>query len=331
MQTLELRPQHTIPPGKMNTAFLLGAGFSRWAADVPVAAQLFDFRISATSRDRPKLDLVRSLKESWDDAHPGAYAEQFIAHVFERYLQREQAALSWYIARRLNEPFLWRQQHGGVVRRRTLSIDETYKRHLPGLSTVRDFLTEQGLERALGIITTNYDLLVEYALGSSGFHYGEEGEQLHGPGAHPMRREPVVLTGRLPLAKLHGSISWDQGTRTRYTDGRRALTGNALIVAPVPEKTPPPALQPTWQLAADILRRSERVVVFGFAFNPYDVAVQELLSEAGKSLRRVELFDIAPPVQRAQEVWPAAEIMPLRPPPEAGMPTLPTGSDLMRR
>jgi hypothetical protein len=299
----------------MNTAFLLGAGFSKWAADVPVAAHLFDFRISATLRDRSKLELVQKLKEVWDNAHPGAYAEQFIAYVFERGLQREWAALEWYIARRLNEPFLWRQQYGGIVRRRTLSIDETYKRHLPGLSRVRDFLTNQGLEQASGIVTTNYDLLVEYTLGSRGFQYGDKGEQLYGPGAHPRRREPVILTGCLPLAKLHGSISWDSGTR--YTDGRRALTGNALIVPPVPEKMPPSTLGKAWELAKDILNQSNRVVVFGFAFNPYDRAVLDLLARAGKSARRVELFDIEPPVERAQEVWPAAEVAP-HPPPAIG-------------
>jgi hypothetical protein len=296
----------------MNTAFLLGAGFSKWAADVPVAAQLFDFLILASIRDSPKLERIRGMKEEWDAAHPEGDSEQFIAHVFERGLQRDRATLSWYIARRLNEPFLWTQHYGGVPRRRTLSIDETYKRHLPGLDRVRDFLAAHGLAEATGIVTTNYDLLVEYALGSGGFHYGDKGEQLHGPGAHPMRREAVTLSGTLPLAKLHGSISWDSDSR--YTDGRRALTGNALIVAPVPEKIPPPALRGAWRLAASILSRCECVVVFGFAFNPYDVAVLEMLSDAGRAVRSVELFDIAPPLKRAQDVWPAAEVVPFLPP-----------------
>ena len=92
------------------------------------------------------------------------------------------------------------------------------------------------------------------------------------------------------------------------------LTGNALIVAPVPEKTPPPALRGAWRLAASILSRCERVVVFGFAFNPYDVAVLEMLSDAGRAVRSVELFDIAPPLKRAQDVWPAAEVVPFLPP-----------------
>lgn len=297
----------------LDTCLLLGAGFSKWSADVPVAAELFDWDIDASARDEPKLQAVRASKELWDSRHPGSYAEEFIADVLTKGLQPQQRALRWYLTRRLSEPFIWYSFYGGERRRRTLSIDESFKRRLPGVAPARYFL-EQHLGRAVGIITTNYDLLVEYALGSRKFHYELPGEVLHGAGAHPRRRQPVTLDGATPLAKLHGSISWDYSTR--YADGRRSLTGGSLIVAPIPEKTAPRELAAVWASASRILQQSKRVIVFGFAFNLYDKAVLDLLSQAGSGIREVEIYDIKPPFERAALVWPTAEIKSAPLPPE---------------
>lgn len=299
----------------MRTAFLLGAGFSKWAANVPVASELFDFRISTSARDRPKLSLVRGLKHDWDSANPGAYAEEFIAHILEKGLQAHRNALKWYIARRLNEPFLWEWERAYDAptpwRRRTLGIDEVSKRRLRGVSIAETFLANEMEDTCVGLVTTNYDLLIEYALGSGGFHYGVEGERLHGRATSRRRGVSVELTGRIPLAKLHGSVSWELGRR--YSDGRRALGGDPLIVAPVPEKSPLSALHPVWRLASEILNSATRIVVFGFAFNPYDVAVLELLSQA-HSVENVDVFDISPPIERAKAIWPSAAIEAYPPP-----------------
>lgn len=61
-------------------ALFLGAGFSKWAADLPVASQLFDFEIELYgTREAGKLEIVKSLKQKWDETHPDGFAEQFIA------------------------------------------------------------------------------------------------------------------------------------------------------------------------------------------------------------------------------------------------------------
>ena len=112
---------------------------------------------------------------------------------------------------------------------------------------------------------------------------------------------------------MHGSISWDENAR--YTDGRRGLTGEALIVAPTPEKRVPDSLKETWDLAARILGRSDRLVVFGFAFNPYDEALLEHLATHGRGLRHVAVIDIRPDLERVALVWPRATVVALRPPP----------------
>ncbi len=293
---------------KLEAALLLGAGFSKWAANVPVAAELFDFKLSASVTDQRKLIVVQRGKDAWDAAHPTGYAEEFVAHVLLTGSIRERDCLSWYITRRLSEPFIWYQQR----KRRILQIDETYKDSLPGVSVARQLLNAFLLDQLGGIVTTNYDLLVEYALGSRRFNYGEVGEVLAGPGAHPRRPGPVLLQGTVTLAKLHGSISWDR--QFRYTDGRRGLTGNALIVAPGPEKTPPCELTPVWEAAAEILQRARRLVVFGFSFNPHDQAVRELLRVAGRHLREVHVIDPSPPIDRVAEIWPNASITSAPPP-----------------
>jgi len=50
------------------------------AHDLPVASQLFDFDIEPWGpREARKLEIVKSLKQNWDKAHPNGLAEQFIA------------------------------------------------------------------------------------------------------------------------------------------------------------------------------------------------------------------------------------------------------------
>jgi hypothetical protein len=64
------------------TALILGAGFSRWAAKLPVAEGLFDFRIMPlNASEKRKLLRLKSEKERWDNGNPGGLAEQFIAAI----------------------------------------------------------------------------------------------------------------------------------------------------------------------------------------------------------------------------------------------------------
>ncbi len=296
-------------------AVFLGAGFSKWAAGLPVAAELFDFQLEPFGvQEQGRLKLVQQLKAAWDAEHPNGTAEEFIAHALAR-PSSCRAAVLWYIVRRLSEPYIWTEWHAGKWRRHILMIDENRKLERPGVTCARDFLLALGQDIS-GVLTTNYDLLVEYALGTKLFNYGRRGEVLSGRGTYPLSqwRNPVGLTGPISVAKLHGSISWDSDGR--YTDGRRGITGNALVVAPTPEKIPPTALAGVWELAGRILERARRLVVFGFAFNPYDEALLNHLAKHGRGLETVVLVDIAPNPDRAKQLWPLAEVRALRPPPE---------------
>jgi hypothetical protein len=294
---------------------LIGAGFSKWAAGLPVASELFDFTIEPFGvRDERQMRIVRLAKNAWDQEHPDGLAEQFIAYAMSTSRQLRTAVL-WFIARRLSEPYIWQEWHSGKWRRHVLMIDENRKYERPGVTLARDFILRL-MPFLSGIITTNYDLLIEYALGTKLFNYGQLGEMLKGRGPYPVSqwRNPVTLQGSIALVKLHGSISWDLDGR--YTDGRRGITGNALIVAPTPEKTVPAVLAHEWKLAGHILRKSDRILVFGFAFNPYDEALGNHLRQYGGNIKQVIVVDKKHKPERVKAIWPHASVQLLPPPPE---------------
>src|SRR5687767_4652040 len=269
---------------------LLGAGFSKWALDLPRAHQLFDFQISPFGvREATKLGRITRLKNNWDRENPREPAEKFIADALIRDDINKELVL-WYIVRRLSEPFIWEDKYAFRTRRHVLMVDENRKFKIEGVRKAQSFISNiQALKRLSGKVTTNYALAIEYALGTSGYNYGVRGQRLIGRGAYPVSRwiKPVILSGDISIAKIHGSLSWDENDY--YTDERRGLTGNALIVTPTPEKEPSELLKFHWGLAEQILNNTTDLVVFGFAFNPYDQAVLDLLESSGKNLRRVVL------------------------------------------
>ncbi|MCQ3931078.1 MAG: hypothetical protein DPW16_11525 [Chloroflexi bacterium] len=297
----------------------LGAGFSRWAADLPLVRELFDYNISDLwKKDQEKLEVVKSLKTDWDMLDPDGYEEKFIAHALN--LPKDQRdTVIWYICRRLSEPFI-RNYFSGKPRRQVLMIDEKRRLSVRGI-----FKTKQFIERFLNhsgqettsIITTNYDLLIEYALGTKGFNYGRENQNLQGRGPHPLytwKYGTVKTEGKIRLAKIHGSISWDENSF--YTDGRGGITGKALIIPPTPEKTPPENLRQVWNLATSILEEATTCVFFGFAFNEYDKAVLELLKSGGRNIQHILLVDIEPKIEAATAIFSNATIESCLPPSE---------------
>ena len=283
----------------------VGAGFSKWAAKLPLANELFDFGITDLSqRDVRRLTLVQQDWERWTANNPGQLAEQFIHWCLNASTHRR-SRVTWYITRRLSEPFMTRIQ-GNFA---TMMINDRKAREDQGTIRTKSFLSIFPDSNLAGIVTSNYDMLIEFAMGTTGFNYGEAGEYLEGRGHNPQfpwQNRPVFVTGETPLAKIHGSLSWD--SKDKWTDGKPGRVGNALIVAPAPEKQPPSSLIGVWHLAESILKKSSELIVFGFAFNPYDEALLQLLKTGGASLRRVLLVDPYPKRRAAKALWPQATI-----------------------
>ncbi len=304
---------------------LLGAGFSKWAAGLPVASELFDFQMELDTRDEErKSQILKSFKEGWDkEKQHRANAEQFIEYVFSSANKNEIVtnALVWYLQRRLVDNCIWKE--GGYQRRinrRVLMFDEERKFQVSGIQTARQFILNSN-PRGNGIITTNYDTLIEYALGTKLFNYGKYGEPLKGRGPYPAansNKNPVKLGGNISIAKVHGSLSWDE-YGTKYTDCKLTITRRKpLIVPPTQYKKPPDTLKYEWELSAQILKETSHMIVFGFAFNAYDRCFLDHLQSNGRDIQQVLVVDVNPnQVQSgARKIWPNAEVESILPPPD---------------
>ncbi|PMG81090.1 hypothetical protein BCU84_00260 [Shewanella sp. 10N.286.51.B7] len=225
------------------TALFLGAGFSKWAFNLPLVNQLFDFDISPTNdTEQRKVELLESDWKRWEIENKGASPEQFIYWCLNKSSHRR-SRINWYVSRRLTEPFMTRIS-GSYT---SAMFDERVVRENSKVIELKGFITSLGEHGLKGILTCNYDTLVECALGTSGFNYGVIGEQLYGRGLNPQfpwQNAHVRVTGHIPLAKLHGSLSWDLSTK--YTSGKPGRAGKALIIPPAPEKKPPPELESIW-------------------------------------------------------------------------------------
>ena len=103
-------------------SLLFGAGFSKWAINLPVGKELFDFTITPWKTEQKKLKKVKLLKKAWDDSNPRGLAEQFISHALTLE-EADRRAVLWYVVRRLSVPFVWEEYHSGRMRRHILMID----------------------------------------------------------------------------------------------------------------------------------------------------------------------------------------------------------------
>jgi hypothetical protein len=269
----------------MKISVIFGAGFSKWSCDLPLVTELFDFAIRPyNSTEERRVVRLKKTYEVWRGLHPRDHTEAFI-----RFAQGPTSRfnlVNWYITRRLTEPFVVR-----ASRRYTWYINSYYPRSHDGVQKARriiDLLREAASIGGMGIVTTNYDLVVEYALGSRSFNYGIVGEQIGFiPYPYP---QPVHVIGNVPIAKLHGSISWSE--TAKFPDSRCGLTGKCLIVPPITEKRAPPLLKQQWELAKSTLSKCDKLVVFGFSFNEFDIAVRKFVAKNIPSTAEIILIDV---------------------------------------
>jgi len=262
-----------------------GAGFSKWAVGLPTARDLFDFKIKINKRETKKLALLVDAKKNWNLQHPGGQAEEFIDFMINS--EKKEDLVTWYIERRLADPFIWEENRAFRQYRHVLMIDENRKYSVNGIRKTKNFLNFLSGSALTGIITTNYDMVIEYALGTKGFNYGQKYQPLHGRGPYPVStfQKPVIVSGNLPLVKLHGSISL---TEHGYcSDGRGGITGKALIIPPTRNKHFRDQVAFEWDLAREIIQKSERIIFFGFAFNPYDQDINELLAVSKDTIKKI--------------------------------------------
>lgn len=283
-----------MSPRSGNTVFL-GAGFSKWCCDLPLVSQLFDFDVHADNhREAARIERLRFLHKQWLANSDSNNAELFIETMQEH---ADDAMLtSWYITRRLTEPFVRRSS-----RRFTWYINSHLASDDPGIKLAKEFLRHATALPNSAVLTTNYDMIVEYALSSRGFNYGIPNERI-GYSPYPYPR-PVHASGTLPLLKLHGSLSWSENAK--FPDLRCGLNGECVIVPPRASKRPREYFPKQWESAQQILQETKKTVFFGFAFNEYDVDVWDLLSSnlaGSESILLIDVVDHRPRIAQRFDV-----------------------------
>jgi hypothetical protein len=294
----------------------IGAGFSKWAINLPTATELFDYQIQLWGvKEIKKFDQLKKLKESWDKNNPSGTAEEFIRFMIES-SEENKKIVTWYIGRRLAEPFIVESSDlhysGKAYRqRRVMMFDDPRKLKNPGVQKAKKFIDSCLGPSLEGIITTNYDLLIEYSLGTKGFNYGQKMQELYGNWAMPIRRLkewPVTLKGDLPLIKLHGSLSLTE--KGYCTDGRGGITGKLIIIPPTQNKKIMAIVSSEWNHAEKILEHSYCLIFFGFAFNQYDLEILNLLKRTEPWIKKVILINrTKQSIPLARQIWSAAEII----------------------
>lgn len=72
-------------------------------------------------------------------------------------------------------------------------IDESRKYNIFGVIQAQNFLKKYLNTSLIGIITTNYDILIEYALRTKGFNYGNPNQILTDRGSYPISQLKIQL------------------------------------------------------------------------------------------------------------------------------------------
>ncbi len=178
---------------------------------------------------------------------------------------------------------------------------EMQKKILPCYDVVMKELERDSLK---GIVTTNYDLVVEKILSPDatgrlgGFNYGRLGQPLH-KHHHELNTRlwyhRKTIDGAIPLLKLHGSLNWalskEEGIDL-YVDCYPSLTQGyrSLIVPPRSNIPQYVVLNQIWQKASEVLSGADVWVFCGYSFPPYDEDVRDLLKKSASNLRRVVIL-----------------------------------------
>jgi len=173
------------------------------------------------------------------------------------------------------------------------------------------------IKEYLSIITTNYDLLAEFAVllekaqASLPFEY----TSLSASSSHP---NAIYAENEIPLFKLHGSLNWhtaegqaniivdDRIVNVNLGQGNSAMLpisvknnhiapDTTLIVPPTFLKPDlPDALKDSWAGAAKALKSAEVIVFIGYSFPSSDIEMKYFLAKSlsdNPKLREIKIID----------------------------------------
>ncbi len=279
-------------------AVVIGAGFSKpWG--LPLTAELMRFDEVENNTfpgvwQKKTIEKIKSLWRKQMKEHQGSVDE------FGRQLQGTDLFQPFvqYVALRVSSR-LW---HVGGAQQTKWGTGDHVARSVRIPSAYFDLIHHLQQTDLVGIVTMNYDIVVEKLLGPrkfgrlGGFNYGQVGDLLIGrhytssQGAYG----PVEMTGRVPLAKVHGSLNWafaEDGGLVQYVDCRpsRGRRYRVAVFPPGGETVEP--FRQVFSLAQRILSVATIWLVIGYSLPEGDDDVKKLLGRSASNLRHLCVAD----------------------------------------
>jgi hypothetical protein len=286
-------------------ALFLGAGFSR-AWGLPLASEIMDFPPTRVFPGKWQNKLKEKTLQAWQRANKEGCVS---IDEFGRRIQESKGLyglseedFTTFLALRLSS-FQWHVGSAYMTKWGT-GDHVRMQRKIPGC--YREFLKGIAKSKLTGILTTNYDLVVEKILGPTssgrrrGFKYWDDNEPL--TGRHPISSRwsygPIMITGEVPYLKLHGSLNWAPAPERKiikYIDARpsRGRRYAALIVPPRGSERHA-LLNEIWHNSKIVLREASVWIFCGYSLPDYDDEVRQLISSNAVEGQRVMVMDKAP-------------------------------------
>jgi hypothetical protein len=293
----------------MAIVLFLGAGFSKpWGMPIAREVMKLEDLKAKTLPGKWQRELVDRVEACWEasqDKHEG---------VVDRFAQALQSTPSDILpfsdfARFIALRFSAHHWKVGTARETKWATGDHIRKQKTIPKCYDQFLKAFRSLSLTGIVTTNYDLVVEKLLGPGprgrlgGFNYGKAGESLEGKHALSSKWSygPTQLMGKVPLLKLHGSLNWalsSDRSVVKYVDARpsRGRRYEAVLLPPGLSKAP--VLTGVRDRAKELLTASNIWVFCGYSMPDYDKDIMDLLraSAAGQLKRVVTLAPDSPHV-----------------------------------
>jgi SIR2-like domain len=283
----------------MAITLFLGAGFSKpWGMPIAREVMQLDDLKAKTLPGKWQRELISRVEAYWEASR---HEHEGVVDRFAQALQSSPSdALSFsdfsrFIALRFSAHH-WKV---GTARETKWATGDHIRKQRKISKCYDQFLKALRGRPLTGIVTTNYDLVVEKLLGPEprgrlgGFNYGKAGESVEG--RHPLSSKwsygPIQLMGKIPLLKLHGSLNWassSDGSVIKYVDARPSRGRRFEAVLLPPGLSEAPILTGVRDLAKEVLTASNIWIFCGYSMPDYDKDIISLLrSSAVGQLRRV--------------------------------------------
>jgi hypothetical protein len=278
---------------------VLGAGFSKAAAGVPIVSDVSKYIEGLFATDL----MLQKLKELSPSRKRSESFEQWLSRLAEPdvWLSETEKRASRSMVEEVTERsvrHIFEQQHSSDP-----FDDETGTEvHPIAESAAKLFFVDQLVE---GVVSLNYDTVLERA--HARFQVRELGETYPKPRLNPYQIPHRCFDGsqgQVPLLKLHGSTHWfknrtgedifdvgfsaggcEEDDSSLWWDHQQIHCPgySRLIVPPVAVKRDYlnlPVLVRQWQIASKLLKAATEVVVIGYSVPAEDSMVLSLLGEA---------------------------------------------------